>query len=289
MNKTLLCLGFGFCAERLAGSLDASDWRVFGTTRDADKAVALKARGYRPVDPGDRDALAKALTEASHILISASPAKGGDPFLGAAEKARADREVPPDCIGYLSTTGVYGVSDGSMVNEDTPARPVLERGKARLEAELAWTALAAKIGAPLSVFRLAGIYGPGRNAIEQLRTGTAKRIVKPGQVFNRIHVDDIAQILRASIANPAADGIYNVADDFASPPQDVIAYAAALIGMAPPPETPFEQADLSPMAKSFYEENKLIDNRRVKERLGINLLYPDYRAGLAAILAESHQ
>lgn len=289
MNNMLLCLGFGFCADRLAGSLDTSAWQIAGTTRDGQKAAQLAARGHLPIDPSSEDALADALKAASHILISASPAKGGDPFIAVAEWVLPQRETPPAWIGYLSTTGVYGVSDGSTVSETTPANPVLQRGRARLEAELAWTALAGRIGAPISIFRLAGIYGPGRNAIEQLRAGTARRIVKPGQIFNRIHVDDIAQVLRASMANPAADGIYNVADDLPSPPQDVVAHAAALIGVAPPPETPFEEAGLSPMARSFYEENKRIDNRRLKTRLGVSLLYPDYRAGLAAILAGDHQ
>ncbi|MGE0231597.1 MAG: SDR family oxidoreductase [Flavobacteriaceae bacterium] len=289
MKRDLLCLGFGYCAERLADMLRAEGWIVTGTTRDPRKAGQMKASGYRAIDPAEAGAMDKAFSGASHILVSASPAKAGDPFLGMAEAALTRRAAPPEWIGYLSTTGVYGVSDGSTVSEDTPPRPVLQRGKARLEAERAWTALAARIGAPLSIFRLAGIYGPGRSAIDQIRAGTAKRVVKPGQVFNRIHVDDIARILLASIADPAADGIYNVADDMPSPPQDVVAHAANLLGVPPPPETPFEQADLSPMAKSFYEENKLIDNRRVKERLGVSFLYPDYRAGLAAILAQDQQ
>jgi nucleoside-diphosphate-sugar epimerase len=226
--------------------------------------------------------IAPALAQAECVLVSVPPDEHGDPVLRAFadDLASAPRLA---WIGYLSTVGVYGDHGGAWVDETTPVSPVTERSAARVAAENAWLALGARSGKPVHIFRLAGIYGPGRNALEQLARGTARRIVKPGQVFNRIHVDDIAAVLAASIERRNGGAIYNLADDEPAPPQDVVAYAAALTGIEPLPETPFEAARLSPMAASFYGECKRVRNRRVKEELGVRLRYPSYREGLKAL------
>ncbi len=189
-------------------------------------------------------------------------------------------------LGYLSTTGVYGDHQGGWVGESTPLAPSTRRGRWRMEAEAAWQALAAETGLPLHIFRLAGIYGPGRGPFEKVRQGTARRIIKPGQVFSRIHVEDIAQVLEASIARPNPGAAYNLCDDDPAPPEDVIAHAAELLGLPVPPAIPFDEAEMTPMARSFYAESKRVRNDRIKKELGVDLLYPDYRSGLAALLAE---
>ncbi len=284
MSGTLLTFGHGYTAAALARRLVPKGWRVLGTTRHDDKAAALRDAGVEPlVWPGE-DPL-PALSRASHLLISAAPGERGDPVLAELRDAIAAEAERLDWAGYLSTTGVYGDHDGAWVDETTPLAPTTRRGLARVEAEGAWQALARESGLPLHIFRLAGIYGPGRGPFEKVRSGEARRVVKEGQVFSRIHVDDIAQVLEASMAHPDPGAIYNVCDDQPAPPQDVIACAAELLGMPPPPEIAFEDADLSPMGRSFYAESKRVRNDRIKERLGVRLLYPGYREGLAAILA----
>jgi nucleoside-diphosphate-sugar epimerase len=278
MTGTLLSLGHGYCAEALARGLLPEGWRVIGTTRDPARAAAIAAAGVEPlVLPAP---LAPALAAATHVLVSAAPDASGDPFL--ADQGAAIAAARPVWVGYLSTTAVYGDHAGGWVDETTPPAPTTARGRARLAAEAAWRAT----GLPVHIFRLAGIYGPGRSPFEKLRAGTAQRIVKPGQVFSRIHVDDIAAVLAASIAAPAPGTVYNLCDDDPAPPQDVIAHAAALLGLPPPPEVPWVEAEagLSPMARSFYVESKRIRNDRIKA-LGARLAYPTYREGLAAILA----
>ncbi|MEX5727763.1 nucleoside-diphosphate-sugar epimerase [Rhodovulum iodosum] len=277
MAGTLLSIGHGYTARALARRL-GPDWQVIGTTRSSEKAARLARAGVEPlVWPGaDLD---RALSRASHLLCSVAPGPEGDPVLAAAGATLA-RARQLRWVGYLSTTGVYGDHGGGWVDEETPLTPGTARGEARVAAEADWAAL----DLPMHIFRLAGIYGPGRSALDQVRAGTARRIVKPGQVFSRIHVEDIAEVLATSMARPAAGAVYNVADDLPAPPQDVVACAAELLGVAPPPELAFEDADLSPMAKSFYSESKRVSNARIKERLGVSLAYPDYRAGLAALL-----
>ncbi|HRO11746.1 SDR family oxidoreductase, partial [Amaricoccus sp.] len=227
----------------------------------------------------DTAAVAAAIAEADAILVSIPPAAGRDPAL--ARYGAALGRARPRWVGYLSTTGVYGDRQGGWVDETGALAPVSERGRWRVAAEQAWLAT----GLPVHLFRLAGIYGPGRSALDKLRAGRAQRIVKPGQVFSRIHVDDIAAALLASLARPDPGRAYNLADDEPAPPQDVIAHAARLLGLPPPPEVPFEAADLSPMARSFYAESKRVANRRIKQELGLRLAWPDYRAGLAGLLA----
>ncbi len=274
--STLLSLGHGYSAQFLAERLIPDGWRVIGTTRSADKARAFRAAGVEPlIWPGDPG---PALKAATHILISAAPDAAGDPFLQAVPEIA---QAKAGWVGYLSTTGVYGDHQGGWVDETTPLTPQSDRGRWRVLAEDQWYAT----GLPVHVFRLAGIYGPGRGPFEKVRDGTARRIIKPGQVFSRIHVADIAQVLMASMARPDPGAAYNVCDDDPAPPQDVLSYAASLLGLPDPPAVRFEDANLGPMATSFYSESKRVRNDRIKTQLGARLQYPTYRAGLAALLA----
>ncbi|EEX16853.1 NAD-dependent epimerase/dehydratase [Citreicella sp. SE45] len=282
MTSTLVSLGHGYSARALARRLLPQGWTVLGTTRDPGKADALRAEGVEPI-AWDRAAVAEALGRATHLLVSAGPDADGDPSLRLCRDAIAARAPALDWAGYLSTTGVYGDHGGDWIDEDTPLTPGTRRGQWRLQAETDWRAVP---GLPLHIFRLAGIYGPGRGPFEKVRNGTARRIVKPGQVFSRIHVEDIAQVLEASIRKPAPGSAYNLCDDDPAPPQDVLLHAAELLDVAPPPEIAFDAAEMSPMARSFYAENKRVSNRRIKDELGVQLRYPDYRAGLRALLDE---
>jgi nucleoside-diphosphate-sugar epimerase len=269
---TLLSIGHGYSAQELGRRLVARGWRVIGTARSRRKEPGVEMRVW----PGDdlRDDVAVA----THILTSVAPGPDGDPVLP--ELGEAIAESRAIWVGYLSTTGVYGDRGGSWVDENSPLTPATGRGRARVAAEADWQAL----GVPLHIFRLAGIYGPGRGPFEKVKTGRARRIIKAGQVFSRIHVEDIAQVLETSMTSPAP-GVYNVADDEPAPPQDVIAHAAGLLGAPLPPEVPFETADLSPMARSFYAESKRVRNDKIKSVLGVTLRYPTYREGLHAVLA----
>lgn len=280
--RTLLCIGTGYSAQALARRLLPEGWRVIGTTRSAEKAQVLAAEGIEPrIWPGHGPL--PALVEASHLLISVAPGPEGDPVLAALGAEIAAQASRFDWVGYLSTTGVYGDHQGGWVDEGTPLTPSTERGRQRQRAEAAWAAIP---GLPLHIFRLAGIYGPGRGPFAKVRAGTARRIVKPGQVFSRVHAEDIAQVLAASIARPNPGAIYNVCDDDPAPPEAVIAHAAELLGLPLPPAEDFATAEMTPMARSFYAESKRVRNDRIKRELGVTLIYPDYRAGLAALLAE---
>ncbi|GAD54785.1 SDR family oxidoreductase [Limimaricola cinnabarinus] len=276
---TLLSFGHGYSARALTRLLP-EDWRVIGTTRSPDRVEALRAEGVEPVIWPGGD-LIPALDAATHLLISAAPDADGDPVLRDWQDAIAARAKRFAWVGYLSTTGVYGDRDGGWVDEESELRPATKRGQARVGAEAAWRAIP---GLPLHVFRLAGIYGPGRGPFEKVRQGTARRIVKQGQVFSRIHVDDIAQVLKASIDRPHTGATYNLCDDDPAPPQEVIAHAAELLGLPVPQEVPFEEAEMTPMARSFYAESKKVRNDRIKDELKVTLIHPDYRSGLAALL-----
>lgn len=277
-GPVLLLLGYGYSAAAFAASLPGN-WRRIGTTRSSEKAATMAAEGVEAVDPGDGAAMARAIAAADRVLVSAPPGPEGDPMLRAFEPAL--QAARPGWVGYLSTTGVYGDRQGGWVDETSPLAPINERSARRIAAERAWL----DSGRPVEIFRLAGIYGPGRSVFDRLREGRAQRIVKPGQVFCRIHVEDIAGALAAAAARPEPGRILNLADDEPAPPWEVTAYAAALLGLAPPPEIPFEAAELSPMARSFYNESKRVSNRRMREELGYAPRHPDYRAGLEAILA----
>ncbi|MQX36571.1 SDR family oxidoreductase [Roseospira navarrensis] len=284
----LLCLGLGYTAHRLARALRAEGWHVAGTARTEAGAAALEDDGFEGlVFDGERPLPPSTLRRFSHVLVSIPPDDRGDPVL----RAMGDDLAAADglgWIGYLSTTGVYGDADGAWVDEDSPTRPTQARSIRRLEAEQHWFNLWRDQGRPVEVFRLAGIYGPGRSALDSVRAGRAHRVVKPGHVVCRIHVDDIAEVLRAAMARPYPGAIYNCADDEPAPPQDVIAEACALLGVEPPPEVPLEDADLSPMARSFYADTRRVRNDRLKTRLGVRLRYPGYREGLRAILDAAH-
>ncbi|EKE44905.1 hypothetical protein OCGS_0940 [Oceaniovalibus guishaninsula JLT2003] len=287
MNR-LLSFGHGYSARALAGLLLPQGWHIVGTTRSADKAERIAATGVEPlVWPGDD--IGPALRKATHLLISAAPGQDGDPVLARLRHDLAQVASGLAWVGYLSTTGVYGDHAGGWVDESASLTPATERGVARVKAEAAWRRLASDTGLPLHIFRLAGIYGPGRGPFAKVRDGTARRIVKPGQVFSRIHVDDIAQVLAASIARPDPGAIYNVCDDDPAPPQDVIAHAAHLLNLPLAPEIPFADAEMTPMARSFYAESKRVDNSRIKRDLGIHLIHPDYRSGLASLLEKEHR
>ena len=276
----LLCFGLGYSARALAARVAADGWRLAGTTRSPGDAVPYVCHRF------DRDhpLAVSAFAGVTHILVSAPPDKAGDPVL--------DRHCDDIAalsglrwLGYLSTTGVYGDRGGGWVDESSELRPSGERGRRRAAAEAGWLDLWRHRGVPVHIFRLVAIYGPGRSPFDALRAGTAKRIDKPGQVFSRIHVEDLASVLLASMAQPRPGAVYNVCDDEPAAPGDVIAHAAQLLGLPAPPQVPFDEAELSPMAKSFYDDNKRVSNALIKTELGVALCYPDYRAGLAAILA----
>lgn len=281
----LLIFGYGYTARHLAATLhDRGEGALRVTTRSADKARTLGTAGIAArVFPGTD--MRADLDWASHILVTAGPEDGADPVLSELDAQLAARARDFTWVGYLSTTGVYGDHGGGWVDEATPLTPSTARGRARVAAESAWMRLHDEHGLPLHIFRLAGIYGPGRGPFAKVRAGTARRIVKPGQVFSRCHVDDIAQVLRASMAAPAPGRAYNICDDDPTPPEDVIAYAADLLGLPVPPAIPFDEAELSPMARSFYAESKRVRNDRIKDELGVRLIHPDFRSGLHALLS----
>ena len=280
----LFVFGLGYSADAFVRRVSSRCETITATTRSEEKAARLAERGIVPAlfdGAAPSEAVREALADATHVLVSIAPGEAGDPVLAhhAADLAAAR----PNWVGYLSTVGVYGNHDGGWVDEETPCRPVSRRSRQRVEAEEAWLAFAAEHDVPVQIFRLSGIYGPGRNAFMNFEKGTARRLIKPGQVFNRIHVEDIAGALEAAVHATPATRIFNVTDDEPAPPQDVITYAAELLGVAPPPEQDFETADLSPMARSFYGENKRVSNERVKRELGYTFRYPDYRTALTTL------
>jgi nucleoside-diphosphate-sugar epimerase len=278
----LFVFGLGYTALALIRRQRERFSAVAGTVRRAEKASALRAEGIEAMPFGDETRIGDGIERSDLLLASIPPDLDGDPALAT---FRQNIASAPHLawIGYLSTIGVYGDQGGAWVNETSPCLPSNRRSRQRLAAEQDWLDLGRRSGQAVHIFRVAGIYGPGRNALAGLAAGTAKRIVKPGQVFNRIHVDDIAAVLGASIARPRPGAVYNVSDDEPAPPQDVVAFAAALAGVAPPPEASWDDASLSSPAASFYAENKRASNRLLKAELGVALRYPTYREGLRAL------
>lgn len=276
----LLCFGFGFSARTFAARLDRRVWKISATSRDAAGIAGIEAQGFHGLL---FDNTLRIAPDVTHLLISAPPGEKGDPVLQLFGEQLRRLSKQLKWVGYLSTTGVYGDRGGDWVDEDSPLEPTTARGERRLEAERSWLRLHSDFGLPVHLFRLAGIYGPGRNTLLNVRDGSAKCIIKPGQIFSRIHVEDIAGVLAASIAKPNPGRAYNVCDDEPCPPQEVVAYAADLLGLPVPPEIPFEDAALSPMAKSFYADSKRVSNKRIKTELGYRLIYPNYRNGLRAL------
>ena len=288
-NNKLFCFGYGYTAQALAQSLlaEEANWKVAGTTRDMNKLRALKNSGvqmYLFDDDHPLDDPFVALEGVTHLLLSIPPSDNGDP----AFTAHADDLLRIDSlkwVGLLSTTAVYGDREGAWVDEEAEVRPTNKRGSRRALAEAQWQSLHASWRVPVHIFRLAGIYGPGRSALDAVRAGNSRRIDKPGHAFNRVHVDDIVQVLKASMAMPNAGRVYNVSDDMPSPSHEIIECACKLLGMAVPPLISFDTVDQAPMARSFYLDNKRVSNERIKKELGVELKYPDFNSGLAACLA----
>lgn len=273
----LFILGFGYSARHFVRKFGGSFSHIAGTVRDParrDDLAGIELHGFS--DSRSADAMVDRIREADVVLVSIPPGSAGDPALMAlGDVLAAGRRK----VVYLSTIGVYGDHAGGWVDESTPPQSALDRARMRVAAERAWTETA---NGDVAILRLAGIYGPGRNALVTLRSGTARRIIKPGQVFNRIHVDDIASAIMAAI-NHNSTGTWNVCDDEPAPPQDVIAYATQLIGIAPPAEKAFATAEMSAMARSFYASSARVSNARLKHELGVTLAYPTYRHGLDAL------
>ncbi len=279
--------GMGYSSRATARALHElrdPDIPIAGTTRSAEGAEAFADTNYRihvfdGKVPGAT--LGEDLRKATHVILSIPPDERGDPAL---LHHRAELDAAPDLewICYFSTVGVYGDFGGAWIDEDAPTRPVNLRSRQRVEAEQAWRDYARGRGVPLFIERLAGIYGPGRSAFDKLREGTARRIVKPGQVFNRIHVADIGRIT-ALAAMARLEGTFNLTDTEPAPPQDLVTYAANIMGVAPPPDSPFDTAQMTEMARSFYSDNKRVSSRRILAALGTELIYPTYREGLDAI------
>jgi nucleoside-diphosphate-sugar epimerase len=290
---SLVCFGFGYCAEHFVAAFGQTFDRIIGTVRGAERAAVLNAYdgGHlralvfdgSPPAPGLNDAIA----QADYVLVSAPPGANGDPVLSILGDALAQAKQLR-AIVYLSTIGVYGDRGGAWVDETTEPHPDSGRGSTRLAAERDWRGIGESNGASVAVLRLAGIYGPGQNALEQIARGKARRIIKPGQIFNRIHVADIAQAIDAAFTRRAS-GIFNVADDEPSPQGDPIVFAAKLLGIEPPPEIPFAQAaqSMTPMGLSFWQECRRVKNDKLKRELGVTLRYPTYREGLRALFTST--
>jgi len=286
-SKRLFCFGYGYVCDYLGHALqERGNWTLSGTTRDMDRRNVLMSRRVRshifdnehPLSDPD-----KILRDVTHLLVTAPPDQWGAPaFRMHAEDVIKMPNL--EWLGYLSTTGVYGDRNGGYVDEESELNPTNARGEKRMRADKQWLSLFHSYNIPTHVFRLSGIYGPGRSALDSIRAGVARRIDKPGHKFNRIHVEDIVQVLLASFDKPNPGAAYNLADDYPAPSQEVIAYACELLGMPIPPLLPFDQADLAPMALSFYKDNKVVLNNRIKQELGVTLKYPDFRAGLRGCL-----
>ena len=284
-QRRILIFGYGGVGRALGMRLKAERWSIAATARSHGGAEALTADGVAPLDPADPDEMAQAVQGAEAILVTAPPTDTGCPGLAALGAPLTALQGAAPWIGYLSTTGVYGDHAGRWVFEETALAPLSAEAVRRVQAEAAWAALATSIGAPLAIFRLPGLYGPGRSAFDRLRTGEARRLTRPGQVFSRLHLDDAASAVAAAISRPRPRAIYNLCDDEPAPNADVIAHAAHLLGLPVAPEVPLDLATISPAARRFWSENKRVSNALAKAELGWRPAFPTYREGLAAILA----
>lgn len=286
-QKHLFCFGYGYCCEHLANALKLKgDWKISGTTRDPEKRKAMRENGISAFMFDEETPLADPLymmRDVTHMLISTPPDDDGDPVFEHHAKDIA-QITGLQWLGYLSTTGAYGDRNGGWVDENSEIRPTSIRGSRRVRAEEQWLSLLYSHNLPVHIFRLAGIYGPGRSALDSVRAGVARRIHKPGHAFSRIHVEDIVQVLMASMNAPHAGEAYNLADDHPAPSHEVIEYACQLLGIPAPALIPFEKADLAPITLSFYAENKRINNAKIKNELRVILQYPDYKKGLESCL-----
>tara|TARA_Y100000588_G_scaffold387276_1_gene484677 strand:- start:122 stop:991 length:870 start_codon:yes stop_codon:yes gene_type:complete len=278
---TLFCFGLGYSAMALSRRLDAEGWTIRGTCRNSERRNALTALGIKAevFDGKQRMRSTSTLENSTHVLLSIPPSLEGDPALQHHAKDIAEMGSIK-WVGYLSTTGVYGNHNGDWVDETSAPKPTSQRSEQRLLAETGWRNWGRKTNIPTQIFRLAGIYGPGRSILDRIKDGTAIRIAKPGHYFSRIHVEDLATVLSASINKPEPDGVYNVCDDEPAEPSSVTAYAFNLLGRTPPMEISIHEAELSAMAKTFWRDNKRVRNNRIKEQLGVELSFPNYRSGL---------
>ena len=281
MNRPcLLIFGHGYTANAFVDYIKDIDWEIFGTTRNSQTADLLITKGVKPLMWTDASKITSIIDRSDYILHSIPPTEIGDPVFKRFAEAIISRSKNLLWFGYLSTTSVYGNHDGKWVDENIPVNPLSNRGLLRVKAENNWSGIN---DLPLHIFRLAGIYGPGRSPLDKIRSGKAQLISKPGQFFSRIHVEDIARVLKASIEMPSHGSVYNVCDDMPATPDEVLDYAAKLINFPNLPKVAFEEAKLSPMAKSFYSENKRVKNERIKSELKITLKYPNFETGLNAL------
>lgn len=290
MRKKLFCFGYGYVAEHLAKELRKQDpsWQICGTTRDVEKLNMMREEGIKGFLFSDETPFNDPIfimDGVTHILISTPPNAHGDIVFQT--HARDILQIPTiQWIGLCSSTSVYGTRDGGWVDETSELRPISERGSKRVRAESAWLKMRRIAGIPINIFRISGIYGIGRSALDTVLAGNPRRIDKTGHVFNRIHVDDVVQVMIASMSQPSPGDIYNLADDVPAPSHELIAYACELLGKNPPPLIPYDEVDMAPMARSFYKDNKRVSNKKIKDQLGVTLKYPDYKSGLDAILKE---
>jgi nucleoside-diphosphate-sugar epimerase len=282
----LFCFGLGFSSQALAKRLLPQGWDVSGTVRSKQDEIRAKNISVCPFDGSHSTTkISEAISRATHLLITIPPQPSGDVVLkNFAEEISRARNL--QWIGYISSTGVYGDTQGEWVDESSPLLASTDRNRQRIEVESAWLKIGKDHGLPIMIFRCVGIYGPGRNLLLSVRQGRARRIDKPGLVFSRIHSEDLAQTLEASMKKPHPGEIYNVSDDYPSPPAEAVEYACSLLGVEPPPLIPYEEADLSPTARGFYITNKRISNKKIKQELGVTLRYPDYRSGLNELLKD---
>jgi nucleoside-diphosphate-sugar epimerase len=282
-KNSLFCFGLGFAAQVFAKRMHAQEWTVSGTCRAIDKKNSLKELSVFPFDGAHvTEEICGALSKATHLLISIPPQPSGDVVLQKFSSQIAECKNL-EWIGYISSTGVYGDTQGEWVDESSSLQPLTELNVRRVEAENGWLSMVKENGCPVMIFRCAAIYGPGRNLLVSVKQGRARRIEKPGLVFSRIHVEDLAQILEASIKKTRSEEIYNVSDDEPSPPSEAVEYACKLLNIAPPPLIPFESAELSEIARGFYQTCKRVGNKKIKEELGVKLKYPNNKSGLDAI------
>jgi nucleoside-diphosphate-sugar epimerase len=290
MTRRLFVFGVGYAGLQIARLALREGWSVAGTATTEGKVTQLKAEGiaaelFTPPDFQPSVPFAAA----THILSTIPPDPSGDPAVQQCIGCFRNKKPRAAWIGYLSTTGVYGDTGGAWVDETAAPRPGPARSRYRLAAERGWQALGREYAVPVHLFRLPAIYGPGRSALDQIVAGTARPVDKPGQVFCRIHVEDLAHAVLASMSRPALPpgAVYNVSDDEPAPQTDVIAFAARLLGRPVPPSVPYDEAApaMSDMARSFYTENRRVRNDRLKTELGVALRYPTYREGLEAIQA----
>ena len=280
-SPCLLIFGHGYTASALVDHLGTEDWEIFGTTRNVDTADLLKENNITPLMWSDDTSIKSIIKRSNCILHSIAPTEVEDPVYEKFAEDIIARSINLSWFGYLSTTSVYGNHDGQWVDEKTPVNPSGNRGLLRVNAENTWARIN---NLPLHIFRLAGIYGEGRSPLDKIRSGKAQLISKPGQFFSRIHVEDIAQVLKASIEMPNRGSIYNVCDDMPAAPDEVLAYAAKLLNYPEPPRIDFEAAELSPMAKSFYSDNKRVNNHLIKNEFSLALKFPNFKAGLDALV-----